>query len=146
MAGFILEIYDTLQEIAWHFGAHGINGECCGDLSFVEYMALKKTGNTTEISVQEIGSALNFTKSGATRIVDRLEGRGYVVRQHSPTDGRVCCITLTETGKQMLDEIEKKYTAYLENVLIGEDPQKIGQLKEMLESLLKAIQKTEKQD
>lgn len=33
------DIYESLQEIAWHFGNHGISGECCGDLSLVEFMA-----------------------------------------------------------------------------------------------------------
>ena len=61
------------KEIAWHIGNHGLNGECRGDLSLVEFMALKIACENKDFSIQEIGSTLNFTKSGATRIIDRLE-------------------------------------------------------------------------
>ena len=135
----IPDLYDSLQEIAWYFGSHGINGECCGDLSFVEYMALKKACDKNEITVQKIGNALNFTKSGATRIVDRLEGKGYVAREHSHTDGRVCCLTITPKGKKAIKEISQKYTLFLQDVLKEFEPQKIDEIENALKILLKAL-------
>lgn len=137
----IPEIYDTLQEIAWHFGSHGINGECCGDLSFVEYMALKKTCEANEMTIQVIGNALNFTKSGATRIIDRLEEKGYVIRRHSPSDGRICCVDVTEKGKAAVTEIAKKYTEYLEKSMKSFDVYKVKQIKDALVLLADAIKK-----
>jgi DNA-binding MarR family transcriptional regulator len=83
MKNRISDIYNLLQELAWHFGDHGINGECCEDLSLCEFMALKVAYENNNISIQEIGSAINFTKSGATRIIDRLENKGYVKRERS---------------------------------------------------------------
>jgi len=38
----IPEIYKLIQELSWYFGNQGFNGECCGDLSLVEFMAVKK--------------------------------------------------------------------------------------------------------
>jgi len=78
----IIDIYNSLQEIAWHFGDHGINGKCCGDLSFVEFMALKKIYEDKDISIQEIGFNLNFTKSGATKIINRLEKKELCNRRN----------------------------------------------------------------
>lgn len=144
MSSCIPDIFNSLQEIAWHFGSHGVNGECCKDISFVEYMALRKTCESNHVSVQEIGNALNFTKSGATRIIDRLEDKGYVKREHSPIDGRVCCITTTTKGKNAIKEIDQKYTAYLENALKDIEPQKVEQIKDMLEIMVKVVQ--QKQD
>ena len=141
MNNYIPIIYDTVQEIAWHFGSHGINGECCGDLSFVEYMALKKTCEANEITIQEIGSALNFTKSGATRIIDRLEEKGYVTRRHSPADGRICCVDVTAKGKAAVAEIAKKYTEYLEKSMKNFDVHKVKQIKDALVLLADAIEK-----
>ncbi len=143
MNKYISDIYNSLQEIAWHFGSHGVNGECCGDLSFVEYMALKKVYEKNELSVQEIGNALNFTKSGATRIIDRLEDKGYAVREHSLTDGRVCCIAITDKGKEAIKEISQKYTTYLEDALKEVSPLKINEIKDILEILLRAVQQKE---
>jgi len=139
MNQYIPEIYDSLQEIAWHFGSHGINGECCGDLSFVEYKALKNVYEKNELSVQEIGNALHFTKSGATRIVNRLEEKGYLIRKQSLSDGRVCCLEITLKGKEAIKEISQKYTLYLEDVLKEVEAQKIDEIKNTLRILLKAL-------
>lgn len=136
----IVDIYDSLQEIAWHFGSHGINGECCDDLSFVEFMALKKISQNNDYSIQEIGNVLNFTKSGATRIINRLENKGYVFRKNSPTDGRICCVTSTQKGNIAIANIMKNYTIYLENVLSEFDQQKVELIGDVLNNLVNAVQ------
>lgn len=134
-------IYDSLLEIAWHFGNHGINGECCGDLSLVEFMALKKAYDNKELSIQEIGSALNFTKSGATRIIDRLENKGYVKRERSPLDGRVCCIPLTPKGIEVLTSISERYSTYIAEMLKELEPDTVENIRSVLELLTRSAQK-----
>lgn len=141
MNKWIPDIYNSLQEIAWCFGSHGINGECCEDLSFVEFMALKKVCENADISIQEIGSALNFTKSGATRIVNRLENKGYVARENSAIDGRICCVLITGKGIEIVSKIIENYMVYLEDVLKEFEPQKVEHIREALEMLLNAVQK-----
>lgn len=136
----IPDIYNLLQEIAWHFGSHGFNGECCGDLTLVEFMALKKIYENNNFSIQEIGNAINFTKSGATRIIDRLENKGYVTRERSPIDGRVCCAMVTYKGKEAITKIMENYTVYLQNVLKEFEPQKIEHIRDTLEMLVNAVQ------
>lgn len=138
---YIPDIYNFLQEIAWHFGSHGINGECCGDLSFVEFMSLKKVYENNDISIQEIGNAINFTKSGATRIVNRLEEKGYVSRKTSPIDGRICCVGITDKGIDVVSKILDRYMMYLEELIKEFNPQKQEQLRDTLEMLVNALQK-----
>lgn len=139
----ITNIYDSLQEIVLHFGSRGINGECCGDLSFVEFMALKKVYLNTDNSIQEIGNALKFTKSGATRIINRLENKRYVIRENSPVDGRVCCVSITNKGIEAILKITKNYTAYLEDILNEFESQKVEHIKDALEMLINAVHKNE---
>ncbi len=136
-------IYNSLQEIAWHFGNHGVNGECCGDLSLVEFMALKKAYENIDFSIQEIGCALNFTKSGASRIIDRLMNKGYVTRERSPIDGRICCVPLTAKGTEVVTSIMERYTAYLDEVLKDLDPPTIEKIKDGLDILLKEVRRHE---
>lgn len=139
----IPDIYNSIQEIAWHFGNHGINGECCRDLSLVEFMALKKAYENKNISIQEIGNALNFTKSGATRIINRLENKGYVIRQRSRVDGRVCCVTLTKKGTEAIKQITEQYTLYLEEVLKDLEPQMIDKINDVLEVIVESVRREE---
>ena len=136
----IADIYDSLQEIAWRFGDHGISGECCGDLSFVEYMALKKIQEHPDYAIQEMGRSLNVTKSGATRIVDRLESKGDVTRKNSPLDGRVCCVSSTISGTGAVARVAAVYSSYLEDVLREMGPERTENIKNALRALVRAIQ------
>lgn len=137
----ILGIYNLLQEISWHFGSRGINGECCEDLSFVEFMALKKVYENDEISVQEVGNYLNITKSGATKIINRLELKGYVLKKNSPVDGRVCCICITDKGTEVITKIISKYTAHIDEILGNLDPKAIGEIESTLKLLNDSLSK-----
>jgi len=135
------DIYNSLLEIAWHFGNNGINGECCGDLSLVEFIALKKANEIKDLSIQELGRALNFTKSGATRIIDRLENKGYVKRERSPLDGRVCCIRLTPKGIEVLTGITERYSTYISEMLKELEPDTVEKIRSVLELLTSSAQK-----
>ncbi|MCK8603738.1 MarR family winged helix-turn-helix transcriptional regulator [Desulfoferrobacter suflitae] len=86
------ELSRALIEIVWHFGPKGLDGQCCENLSLPEFLALDKVAGTKDCPVQEVGHALGFTKSGATRIVNRLEKKGYVEKVRSDEDARVCCV------------------------------------------------------
>nr|WP_269438328.1 MarR family winged helix-turn-helix transcriptional regulator [Phosphitispora fastidiosa] len=130
-----------MQEVAWYFGNKGFDGECCGDLSLVEFMTLKKTFLNKNFSIQDIGNALNFTKSGATRIVDRLVSKGYLTRERSSVDGRVCCVSVTEKGTEMINETMGKNTAQLQERLKDLEPQVVDVIKDALETLLTAIER-----
>lgn len=137
----IAEIYNLVQEISWNFGSQGLNGECCGDLSFVEFMALKRIYEIDNITIQEIGNALNITKGGASKIIDRIEAKGYASRETSPVDGRVCCVKLTEKGACVLKDIVDKYTTYVASILSEYEQDEIERVKSALKILDGAIHK-----
>lgn len=137
-------IYNLIQELAWHFGSHGFNGECCGDLSLVEYMALKRIKDAENITIQEIGNVLNFTKGGASKIVDRLENKGYVTREISATDGRVCCVNTTDKGAAIASEIVNENSAYVYEMLKEQDIAAVGNIKSVLELLVDSAHNQEK--
>lgn len=131
-------IYELLQGISWYFGNRGFDGQCCEDLSLTEFMALKTTYDSN-CSLQEIGNVLNFTKSGATRIIDRLENKGYVKRIKSNSDGRICCAPVTEKGEQTVIKIMYKNINDLDKKLRSLEPETLNRIKEALEILLKEI-------
>jgi len=128
----MLDIYNSLQEIAWHFGDHGINGNCCENLSFIEFMALKRVCENTDISIQEIGINLNITKSGATKVINRLERKGYVIRKISPIDGRVCCVGVTDTGVKTISKITERYAGHIKAILEEKDTAAIQEIRAAL--------------
>ena len=105
----ITELGQSLIKIAWYFGPKGLNGECCDNLTMPEFIALETVSSTSDCPVQKVGYSLGFTKSGATRIVNRLEKKGYVEKIRSFEDARICCVKVTGKGKQILASANSHY-------------------------------------
>ena len=105
----ISNISRSLIELAWHFGPKGLNGECCENLTMPEFIALDKVASSPNCPVQDVGYSLGFTKSGATRIVNRLERKGYVQKIKSNEDARICCVAITRIGERVLSSANSRY-------------------------------------
>ena len=133
----ILNVYNSIQDLSWYFGSQGFCGDCCcEDLSLIEFMALKKSYENKSITILSIGNELNITKSGASKIVNRLEKRGYIMRVQSPLDGRVCCVRISEKGKSVVGKIEQKYVVYVDNMLKDLDSETVDNIKASLDILV----------
>ncbi len=60
------------------------------------------------VRVGELAEPLGVTTAGITRMLDTLEGLGYITRSRTPnTDQREVYVTLTETGAQALQEADQ---------------------------------------
>lgn len=137
----IPDIYNLIQELSWYFGNQGFNGECCGDLSLVEFMALKKVHDKHNSTIQEIINALNITKSGVSKIIDRLENKDYVLREQSSIDGRVCCVAITDKGIEAITKIVESYTDYVGEILKDFEPDSVDNVNNVLEVLIASVRK-----
>ncbi len=112
-----------LQDLLFHFGAQEMEDECCGEkISPGEYRALHTAMRMDVCTMQDIARSLSITKGGATRILARLEDKGLAHREKDQKDGRVCCVTLTEEGKSLLDRIEDRLMNKMAAMLEAMDP------------------------
>lgn len=73
-------------------------------ISAVWYEALLRIAGSPgrHMPINELGEALVLSSGGATRLVDRLEERGYIERVACPTDRRVSWAHLTDEGLAVL--------------------------------------------
>ena len=134
------DLSPLIREITWHFGARGLKGECCDDLSQPEYRALCFASEQDLGSMQEIAQNLGFTKSGATRVVNRLEEKGYVERMRSPEDGRVCCVKVTSSGRSIIKALSQENENQVSKIMEKIDPAMQEIIKTALWSFVRAIQ------
>ena len=104
-------------------------------------MAIKKVFIKNDIGVIELGNQLNVTKSGASKIIDRIEAKGYVLKKNSPVDGRVCCIAITDKGEEAIKKIEDNYYVYISSLLKDLNSDNVGNIKNSLEVLVNQIHK-----
>lgn len=70
--------------------------------------------------IGELVNATAFTSSGVTRLVDRMEAAGCVVRRPCPTDRRVQYVGLTDTGREMLGRATAVHVSGIQEHLIGQ--------------------------
>lgn len=106
-----------LLDIAWFVRPHGQDDPCCGDLGAPEMRALTTAASDDQTTIQGIADALGVTRSGATRVVDRLERRGLALRCCSTVDKRCTCVELTEEGRGALLEASRGFDDILASVL-----------------------------
>jgi MarR family 2-MHQ and catechol resistance regulon transcriptional repressor len=133
------DLLALIREITWSFGARGLKGECCGDLSQPEYRALCLASERQQCSMQEIAMDIGFTKGGATRVINRLEKKGYIERQRSPDDGRVCCLKVTSSGSLLVKSVSHENQDRIDRIMSKIDPGMQEVIKTAFRSFVQAI-------
>ena len=86
--------------------------------------------NDGPISQKDLQETLNIQAGSISEIVSKLEERGYLTRSKSQEDARAVILTITENGKERLNEFAQRKDFYSS---ISEDEKK--QLKEILVKL-----------
>jgi DNA-binding MarR family transcriptional regulator len=69
-------------------------------LAWLEVMQVIST--TPGCRVLDVAEALFITVGGASKVVDKVEARGWCRRRPNPSDGRSSLIELTERGNRLL--------------------------------------------
>ena len=73
-------------------------------------------GGERSATIGELADALQLAQSTITGLVDRAEASGIVSRHHSPRDGRVVCVELTDLGRERLERTMAALDADRESV------------------------------
>lgn len=71
------------------------------DLNFTQFVALKLLGHEEPLTPVELARALHYNPGALTRLLDKLEQRGYLKRVPDPVDRRALRLELTAQGKSL---------------------------------------------
>jgi DNA-binding MarR family transcriptional regulator len=71
-------------------------------LTPVQYSALQGIANSPGVDQRTLARTIGFDTSTTASVIDRLESRGLVLRNASPSDKRVRLLTLTDEGRTLL--------------------------------------------
>lgn len=80
------------------------------------FVLLKSGGSATSAHVAR---QVNIDPGAATRMLDRLEKKGFIGRCRSTEDRRVVNVTLTEAGRQVASEVPRVLSQVLNEHLAG---------------------------
>jgi MarR family transcriptional regulator, organic hydroperoxide resistance regulator len=75
------------------------------ELSVPQTMALRRLNPDRPMAMSELAGALRCDNSNVTGIIDRLEDRGLVRREHSLQDRRVKMLTVTAKGEALRERL-----------------------------------------
>lgn len=68
--------------------------------------------------MHELADAIVIERYNLTRLVDRLEHEGLVVRARSPEDGRAAYVTITDKGRALRKRMWKIYEAAVNELFL----------------------------
>jgi MarR family transcriptional regulator, lower aerobic nicotinate degradation pathway regulator len=70
-------------------------------------------------TMNALGRHLGLDKSSVSGLVDRAQRRGLVDRTVSATDRRVFQVSITGTGRQLVEQVAAAFTARIEMLVAG---------------------------
>ena len=112
-----------------------------GGLSPTPGAAMSTIERHGPLTPSELATRERIQRPTATRLINRLEHDGLIVRTADPVDRRSCVISISAAGAAELKAARTRKDAFLEARLAklsAEDRATIGRAAELLEELLQA--------
>jgi DNA-binding MarR family transcriptional regulator len=106
------------------------------DLSVGQFDVLARVGAAEGIVQQELADSLLVTKGNVCQLLDRMEGRGLILRRR---EGRNNRIFLTEEGRRLFDEVVPVHEALIAERFSALSRAEQERLHELLRKLDRAL-------
>jgi DNA-binding MarR family transcriptional regulator len=86
-------------------------------VSWYEVLVRLSRADEEKMRMQDLARAVLLSKSGLTRLADRMEAAGLVERRACASDRRVTYIALTERGRESLERAQPLFASAVERHL-----------------------------
>jgi len=127
--GYMLTSVRTrmLQEMDTCLNPHGLTG--------AQFTILRRIAEGAANTAAELCRILQYDTGSMTRMLDRLEEKGAIIRQRSPDDRRVVNIQLTPSGAAQYPQLRGEVRATIKHMFAVLSDQEIAQLRDLLARL-----------
>jgi len=105
--------------------------------------ALATVARHGPMSLSSLAAAEQVSAPTVTKLVDKLEARGLVLRKADAADKRVCKVQITVTGRRQLADIRTRRTAWLAgrlHDLPAADLRRLADAVDVLEALIAPVE------
>jgi DNA-binding MarR family transcriptional regulator len=109
------------------------------ELNFTQFVALKLLGHEEPMTPVELARALHYNPGALTRLLDKLEQRGYLKRVPDPDDRRALRLELTTQGKALRKRVIGYCDAVASRIFEGTTAREREQLHDVLSRVLDGI-------
>ncbi|MET7299170.1 MarR family transcriptional regulator [Embleya sp. NPDC005575] len=119
------------RELHRNFGTHGLQL-----WEFDVLGTLRRAGSPYRLTTGALVDASMVTSGAITNRIDRLVARGLVTRETDPANRRCVLVTLTDQGRELVDEILGDHVDFEKERLTPLSPTEQEQLAGLLRKLL----------
>ncbi len=96
--------------------------------------------------ITDLACSAGVTQPAITLLVNRLEERGWAVREHDPSDRRVVHVALTPAGAETFAQLQAEYKALLHEqmaTLSDDELQVLARATEVIDHLIARLEERE---
>lgn len=80
-----------------------LSRECALAISEFDVLLYLRTHQGAEVRISDLQETVSLSQPALSRLVARLEGRGYLERSTAEVDGRATALCLTEAGMDLIE-------------------------------------------
>ncbi|RHW31102.1 MarR family transcriptional regulator [Oceanobacillus profundus] len=110
-------------------------------LNLTDFAVLELLFHRGKQPMQKIGDKILMTSGSITYIVNKLEKKGYLVREASPNDRRVTYASISDQGKELLNSIFPAHWEKLKTIMNGLNDEEKDTAIELLKKLGTTVKK-----
>ena len=111
-----------------------------GGLSLSQYQLLQPLRDADELTVGVLAEGAGVAAPTATRMLDCLERDGHLTRRHSETDRRSVLISLTPSGREVVEAAHAAIKAWRRRVFEALEPEEREQAAALLTRLSEVME------
>jgi DNA-binding MarR family transcriptional regulator len=113
------------------------------NLSWTAFVVLWVVWIWEPIETRQIALEGGFSKATLTGVLSTLEGRGWLQRSRSATDGRLVLVNLTPAGRALMETLFPAFNLQEQSIVVPVDPSKRDDLAEMLRLITVGVEKAD---
>ena len=111
------------------------------NLSWTAFVVLWVVWIWEPIETRQIALEGGFSKATLTGVLVTLEGRGWLARSRSASDGRLVEVSLTEQGRELMTDLFPAFNGEEQRVVGPIDPARRDELAEMLRVITSGVER-----
>ena len=94
-----------LRLVSNHVSAEFNRGLQARQISIAEWVALRHLHDRHDLTQGELAPLLGMTRGAVSKVLDKLESKGWVTNHTKPEDHRVQVLSLTPEGARLLPQL-----------------------------------------
>jgi DNA-binding MarR family transcriptional regulator len=109
--------------------------------SFDLLATLRRQGTPFTLTPSQLSEEMMLSSGAMTNRIDRLEAAGYVERTHDPNDRRGYLISLSESGRELIDRAIEARFQEANEAINSLSKKEISSLNSLIKALLEELSK-----